>query len=113
MKPTALLLAALASAAVLAGCAQSEHAQVCPVASGSCDGLAPAAAPWPKVDAATTLADLKQFSQAYPYRQSGTPTHLQARDDLAGRFAADGLTVVRQDFKSSFEQVPYSGRSEE
>lgn len=54
----------------------------------------------PKVDARKTLDDLKSFSQAYPYRQSGSPTHLAARDDLAKRFKDAGLDVVRESFPS-------------
>lgn len=52
----------------------------------------------PKLDARETLDDVKEFSEAFPYRQSGTPAHLAARDDLAARFRSAGLEVVRQSF---------------
>lgn len=101
MKPSAFLVAALALCALLAGCSQSQSGS--PPASGpacaSGDGCAALAAA-PKVDARKTLDDLRDFSSSYPYRQSGTPTHLAARDDLAARFAAAGLEVVRQKFPS-------------
>ncbi|HUR69780.1 MAG TPA: M28 family peptidase [Candidatus Thermoplasmatota archaeon] len=72
-----------------------------PAAAGDAMALAP------HVDAAETLALLKTFSEAYPYRQSGGPTHAMSRDDLAGQFESAGLEVVRQDFESSvFRVVP-------
>jgi Zn-dependent M28 family amino/carboxypeptidase len=54
----------------------------------------------PKVDAKATLALLKDFSQAYPYRQSDGPTHEQARDALEKIFKDAGLTTMRQAFPS-------------
>ncbi len=65
----------------------------------------------PHVDARATLDALKQFSEAFPYRQSGTPTHLAARDDLAGRFTAAGIEVVRQSFDSGFGPAGYPGEN--
>ncbi|HUR26126.1 MAG TPA: M28 family peptidase [Candidatus Thermoplasmatota archaeon] len=63
----------------------------------------------PKVDARQTLDALKQFSAAFPYRQSGSPTHLAARDDLAARFKAAGLDVVREGFPSGKQGLPVVG----
>lgn len=69
---------------------------------------------WPKVDARETLDVLKAYSEAYPYRQSGQPTHLQARDFLASSFEDAGLEVVRQRFGGSLLGVaplPYEGEN--
>jgi hypothetical protein len=115
VKPVHLLVAALFAAAAFAGCADSPsqattHGDTaCRLDGSACPGSLVA----PKVDARKTLDDLKSFSQAYPYRQSGSPTHLQARDDLAARFKADGLAVVRQSFSSSVigGQGPYMGEN--
>ena len=94
-----LALAALL-AATFAGCISHTTTQPCKEGdlAVSCD--LPVIATPPKVDARKTLDDLKTFSQAYPYRQSGSPTHLAARDDLAARFKASGLDVVRESFPS-------------
>lgn len=54
----------------------------------------------PHLDARQVLDDLRQFSEAFPYRQSGMANHLAARDDLAARFESSGLEVVRQSFPS-------------
>jgi hypothetical protein len=53
---------------------------------------------YPKVDARATLDLLKTFSQAYPYRQSGTTTHDGARDALEKSFKDAGLETMRQKF---------------
>lgn len=98
-----LLLAALLVAAAFAGCASlpsppSPECSATSLASDvDCAGLALTAAA-PHVSARTVLDSLKAFSSAYPYRQGLSPTHQQAADDLAGRFTAAGLDVVRQDF---------------
>jgi hypothetical protein len=67
----------------------------------------------PKVDAAATLQMLKDFSQSYPYRQSDTPMHEQARDALEAAFKADGLETMRQTFPSGvgLAPVPYLGQN--
>lgn len=92
------LLAALAALA-LAGCLQAATTAP-PTATqpSPCADLPCALAHAPHVDARATLDDLKAFSSAYPYRQGLSPTHAQAADDLAGRFAAAGLEVVRENF---------------
>ncbi|MHB8586997.1 MAG: M28 family metallopeptidase [Thermoplasmatota archaeon] len=68
---------------------------------------------FPHVDAATMLAELKRFSEAYPYRQSNTSNHQAARNDLEAHFKADGLTVIRQNFISGAFGVPvgYGGQN--
>lgn len=90
--PLALTLVAL----LVAGCTTS------PSATTGTDGAAPAVddatAAAPKVDAAETLATLKTFAEAHPYRQSGTAMHQAARDELAGAMEAAGLDVMRQTF---------------
>jgi hypothetical protein len=92
----------------LAGCVQTA-----PTDTGTHGQPLPdLAAVAPKVDARKTLDDLKAFSQAYPYRQSGSPTHVAARDDLAARFKAAGLDVVREDFPSAKSgQLKYTGQN--
>ncbi|MEA3166920.1 MAG: aminopeptidase YwaD [Thermoplasmata archaeon] len=104
-----LLLAAVATLlliASLAGCADRStdpatgNDPAC--TTGATDGAACTAAIMaPKVDARKTLDDLRDFSESFPYRQSGTPTHLASRDDLAGRLEAAGLEVVRDSFPSA------------
>ncbi|MCA1811819.1 MAG: M28 family peptidase [Halobacteriales archaeon] len=107
------LLALLAFALLgLSGCMQAAQTTTSTGPVAACVGadLKPClAAAAPKVDARKTLDDLKAFSQAYPYRQSGSPTHLAARDDLAGRFKAAGLEVLREEFGSDATGVPVSG----
>jgi hypothetical protein len=102
MKWTLALVALLSFS--LAGCMQTAHtgtdtstgpAGICVDASIQ---PCPLGALAPKVDARKTLDDLKTFSSAFPYRQSGSPTHVAARDDLAKRFQAAGLEVLREDF---------------
>ncbi|MEA3202408.1 MAG: hypothetical protein QOI63_74 [Thermoplasmata archaeon] len=101
-------LAILAFATLaLAGCMQA--AQTGPTAGLHGDPLAPAVAP--RLDARKVLDDLKSFSQAFPYRQSGSPTHVAARDDLAGRFEAAGLEVLREDFPSAKGGIPGTDKS--
>lgn len=97
MKTSALLVAAVALLALLAGCSQSPSGDSAVVTDPDLAGLVAA----PKVDARKTLDDLKEFSESFPYRQSGTPTHLASRDDLAGRLSSAGLEVVRQSFPSA------------
>lgn len=55
----------------------------------------------PKVSARATLDALKAFSEAYPYRQAGTPTHVASRDALEAMFKSAGLETMRQDFDTS------------
>ncbi len=103
------LLAAVASLALLAsGCMSSGADPAVPesdslAAEASACGMGNATAcraVAPRVDAVQTLDALKDFSSRFPYRQSGTPTHVASRDDLAGRFEAAGLEVVRFTFPS-------------
>lgn len=92
-------LPALAFAALLvAGCVTPAADTTPP--PGSDDAAATTLAA-PHVDAAETLTELKRFAEAYPYRQSGGPTHVASRDDLAAQFEAAGLEVVRQPFASA------------
>lgn len=93
MRAIALLLAV----GVLAGCVEPP-ATPDPSAAPDAASLPPVDAP--QVDAAATLARIKSFSEGFPYRQTGTATHLAARDDLAGAFEAAGLDVLRQSFPS-------------
>jgi aminopeptidase S len=107
--PALLVLAAL----VLAGCLGGSAPGTPPGGPGA--GAAEAAnATAPRVDARETLDMLKAYSEAYPYRQSGQPTHLQARDFLAKAFEDAGLEVVRQRFAGSLLGVaplPYEGEN--
>jgi hypothetical protein len=65
-----------------------------------------------KVDAKETLASLKSFSEAFPYRQSGTQTHLASRDALAKMFTDAGLEVMRQKFPTAGDlPVGYEGEN--
>lgn len=81
--------------------------------TGSGPDAASAVAVAPIVDAKATLAELKAFSEAYPYRQSGQQTHLGSRDYLAKQFSDAGLEVIRQKFPSTMgvPPVPYTGEN--
>lgn len=91
----------LASALLLfAGCLQTESG---PGDEGD-DAVAPddwSAPAQPTLDAATVLASLQAFSEAYPQRHDNLPTHEGARQAIAQQFAAAGLTVWRHDFDGS------------
>lgn len=68
----------------------------------------------PTVDARATLDALKAFSEAYPYRQTGTATHKAARDALEQAFADAGLETMRQAFPASFRgaaPIAYDGEN--
>ncbi|HUR62026.1 MAG TPA: M28 family peptidase [Candidatus Thermoplasmatota archaeon] len=104
----------------LAGCVQGGTPATDTGTAGICLDAAAATCPLgqlaPKVDARKTLDDLKAFSEAFPYRQSGSPTHVAARDDLAARFKAAGLEVLREDFPSgkgvaAGQRLAYDGQN--
>ena len=107
--PLLLCLALLVP--TLVGCVTSDE----PGATTAADAAKAAAMNLsaPKVDAAKTLAALKTFSEAYPYRQSGTATHNGARDNLEAGFKAAGLETMRQTFASGVgaAPVPYDGQN--
>jgi hypothetical protein len=84
-------------AVLVAGCVTQPSTDSNEAPSATSDVLAVEV---PKVDARATLAALKTFSEAYPYRQSGDPTHEMSRDWLAAELKDAGLTVVRQRFPS-------------
>jgi hypothetical protein len=107
VKPSALLVAALALFALLAGCSGSPPQSVvvtdpaCAFDGNACAGLVAA----PKVDARKTLDDLKEFSESHPYRSTGSPTMAAARDDLEERLKATGLDVLREDFNNGGQNI--------
>jgi hypothetical protein len=104
----------------LSGCMQATQTSTSTGPAGICVDASiqpcPADLAAPKVDARKVLDDLKAFSEAFPYRQSGSPTHVAAREDLAGRFKAAGLEVVREQFPSAKvgqlkDQLSYVGEN--
>ncbi len=100
-----IVAALLALAFLASGCATKTTdsptgGTMATVPNGACGALlCNATVTVPHVDARKTLDDLKAFSQAFPYRQSGNPSHVAARDDLEARFTAAGLPVLRQSFE--------------
>jgi len=84
--------------AALAGCLSNGAVKPLP---GPNTTLAGSNMTAPKVDARQTLDLLRSFSQAYPYRQSGTTTHQASRDALEKIFKDAGLETMRQKFPSS------------
>jgi hypothetical protein len=91
----ALCLAALA----LSGCAQTPQS-VDPPQTPKPPSLGPLA-PAPAVDAARVLAEVKSFTEAYPYRQSGNAAHLGARQWLESSMKDAGLEVMRHAFDAT------------
>jgi len=106
----ALLAVALLVAPALAGCIGSPAASTASAPSDAAALLAGNATP-PK--AREVLDALKSFSEAYPYRQSGTPNHLAARDALEKTMKDAGLETERQDFESvgPVAAVPVAGQN--
>lgn len=97
MRPLASVLALVLAAPLLAGCVSTSDDDGAAADRAAQEALASAAG-WPRVDARTTLDLLRGYSEAFPYRQSGSPTHLMARDFLVAGFEEMGLEVVRQPF---------------
>lgn len=104
-------LAVLASLALLAsGCmsgadgAEGGAGSLPDFGCGAGNGTAcPAVAP--RLDAREVLDGLREFSTAFPYRSTGSPTMAGARDDLATRLESAGLEVVRQDFDGGGQNI--------
>ena len=103
-----LLTLLLVGAPVLAGCLASGP----PSDSSSASLGSPTDYPVPAVpgvDAARTVADLRDFVTAYGERADNVPTHLGARDALAEAFGAAGLEVWRQPFTTGIPQENIAG----
>lgn len=112
MRPLAVLSLVLLAAPILAGCVQPPAATIrAPATASDAAALANLS---PKVDAKATLSMLKEFSQAYPYRQSGSPTHDSSRAALEKAFKDAGLDTMRQTFPSGGVgpvPLPYNGQN--
>jgi aminopeptidase S len=106
MQVRSLLAAAVFLAAAVAGCAESgspaqDADAPCAGVGASCMDDVTA----PHVDARKTLDDLKEFSEAHPYRSTGSPTMEAARDDLVSRLEGTGLSVHRHAFSGGGQNI--------